>query len=101
MFPVWLSPTQIRVIPVAEKHMGFAEKVAEKLNGRVDIDDREETMGKKIRDAGKDWIPYVAVVGDDEVNSGNLSVTVRSESTPNSLNTVSYTHLTLPTILRV
>ena len=83
MFPVWLSPTQIRVIPVAEKHMGFAEKVAEMLNGRVDIDDREETVGKKIRDAGKDWIPYVVVVGDEEVNSGNISVTVRSESAPN------------------
>jgi threonyl-tRNA synthetase len=83
MFPVWLSPTQVRVIPVAQMHMGFAEKVAEMLNGRVDIDDREETVGKKIRDAGKDWIPYVAVVGDEEVNSGNLSVTVRSESAPN------------------
>lgn len=83
MFPVWLSPTQVRVIPIAEKHMGFAEKVAEALNGRVDIDDREETVGKKIRDAGKDWIPYVVVVGDEEVNSGNISVTVRSESAPN------------------
>jgi len=83
MFPVWLSPTQVRVIPVAQMHMGFAEKVAQEINGRVDIDDREETVGKKIRDAGKDWIPYVAVVGDEEVNSGNLSVTVRSESAPN------------------
>jgi len=83
MFPLWLSPTQVRVIPVAQMHMGFAEKVAEMINGRVDIDDREETVGKKIRDAGKDWIPYVVVVGDDEVNSGNLSVTVRSESAPN------------------
>jgi threonyl-tRNA synthetase len=83
MFPVWLSPTQVRVIPVADKHMGFAEKVAQALNGRVDIDDREETVGKKIRDAGKDWIPYVVVVGDEEVTGGNISVTVRSESAPN------------------
>lgn len=83
MFPIWLSPTQVRVIPVADKHMGFAEKVAEMLNGRVDIDDREETVGKKIRDAGKDWIPYVVVVGDEEVTIGNISVTVRSESAPN------------------
>jgi threonyl-tRNA synthetase len=83
MFPLWLSPTQVRVIPVADKHMGFAEKVAQEINGRVDIDDREETVGKKIRDAGKDWIPYVAVVGDEEINSGNISVTVRSESAPN------------------
>jgi threonyl-tRNA synthetase len=83
MFPVWLSPTQVRVIPVAEKHTEYAEKVAGELNCRVDIDDREETVGKKIRDAGKDWIPYVAVVGDEELNSGNITVTVRSESLPN------------------
>jgi threonyl-tRNA synthetase len=83
MFPLWLSPTQVRVIPVAQMHMGFAEKVAQEINGRVDIDDREETVGKKIRDAGKDWIPYVVVVGDEEVTGGNISVTVRSESAPN------------------
>jgi threonyl-tRNA synthetase len=83
MFPVWLSPTQVRIIPVAEKHQEYAEKVAKELNFRVDIDDREETVGKKIRDAGKEWIPYVAVVGDEEVAGDNLTVTVRSESSPN------------------
>ncbi len=83
MFPVWLSPTQVRIIPVTEKHLEYAEKVAGELNCRVDIDDREETVGKKIREAGKDWIPYVAVVGDSEVSNGNLTVTVRSESLPN------------------
>src|SRR3972149_5810804 len=82
MFPVWLSPTQVRIIPVTEKHTGYAEKVGGELGCRVDIDDREETVGKKIRDAGKEWIPYVAVVGDDEVNSGNITVTIRSESLP-------------------
>ncbi|MCX9012679.1 MAG: threonine--tRNA ligase [Candidatus Methanoperedens sp.] len=83
MFPVWLSPTQVRVIPVADKHMEYAEKVAGGLNARVDIDDREETVSKKIRDAGKEWVPYVAVVGDEEVESGTITVTVRSESQPN------------------
>ncbi len=83
MFPVWLSPTQVRIIPVTEKHLEYAEKVAGELNCRVDIDDREETVGKKIREAGKEWIPYVAVVGDSEVSNGNLTVTVRSESLPN------------------
>jgi threonyl-tRNA synthetase len=83
MFPVWLSPTQVRIIPVTEKHQEYAEKVAGELNWRVDIDDREETVGKKIRDAGKEWIPYVAVVGDEEVAGDNLTVTVRSESSPN------------------
>ncbi len=83
MFPVWLSPTQVRVIPVTDKHMEYAEKVAGELNCRVDIDDREETVSKKIRDAGKEWIPYVAVVGDEEVSGGSITVTVRSESQPN------------------
>jgi threonyl-tRNA synthetase len=83
MLPVWLSPTQVRIIPVAEKHQEYAEKIAGVLNWRVDIDDREETVGKKIRDAGKEWIPYVAVVGDEEVAGDNLTVTVRNESSPN------------------
>lgn len=95
MFPVWLSPTQVRVIPVAEKHMDYAEKVAGELNCRVDIDDREETVGKKIRDAGKDWIPYVAVVGDEELSSGNITVTVRSESLPNKPSNVKMSILEL------
>ena len=82
MFPVWLSPTQVRIIPVTEKHTGYAEKVGGELGCRVDIDDREETVGKKIRDAGKEWIPYVAVVGDEEIKYGNITVTVRSESIP-------------------
>ncbi|VVB95786.1 Threonine--tRNA ligase [uncultured archaeon] len=95
MFPVWLSPTQVRVIPVAEKHFEYAEKVAEELNWRVDIDDREETVGKKIRDAGKEWIPYVAVVGDEEVAGGNLTVTVRSESSPNKPSNIKMTTVEL------
>ncbi|SES65209.1 threonyl-tRNA synthetase [Methanococcoides vulcani] len=81
-FPVWLSPTQVRVIPIAERHMGFANEVADALQCRVDIDDREETVGKKIRDAGREWVPYVAVIGDSEVESGNVNVTIRAESEP-------------------
>ncbi len=84
MLPVWLSPTQVRVIPVSERHLDYAIEVAQKLekeNIRVDVDDRDETLGKKIRDASTEWIPYIVVVGDKEVESGILSVTVRSEST--------------------
>jgi threonyl-tRNA synthetase len=82
MFPVWLSPTQVRIIPVTDKHIEHAQTVAGELDWRVDIDDREETVSKKIREAGKEWIPYVAVVGDEEVRGNNLTVTVRSESSP-------------------
>ncbi|MBN2478096.1 threonine--tRNA ligase, partial [Candidatus Micrarchaeota archaeon] len=80
MFPVWLSPSQLRIIPVSENQKEYCTKLFEKLNPRevrAELDDREETLGKKIREAQKEWVPYIAVVGDKEVQSGNLSVTVR------------------------
>ncbi len=81
MLPLWLSPTQLRIIPVAERHLGYIEEILPVLNGiRVDVDDRDETVSKKIRDAGREWIPYVAVVGDKEVEKKTLSATIRGES---------------------
>jgi len=81
MFPIWLSPTQVRLIPVAERHSEYVDSILPALSGiRVDVDDREETVSKKIRDAGREWIPYVAVIGDKEVESKTLSVTSRDES---------------------
>ncbi len=80
----WLSPTQVRIIPVAERHQARAQEIASELGFRTDIDDRDETVGKKIRDAGREWVPYVAVIGDEELASGQLSVTIRAESTPKS-----------------
>ncbi len=84
-FPVWLAPTQVRVLPVSSRNNDFAAKVASALNGadiRTDLDDREESVGKKIREAGMDWVPFVAVVGDQEEESGVLTVTIRSKSDP-------------------
>lgn len=82
MLAAWLSPTQVRVIPVAERHQPRAEEVAEALGFRTDVDDRDETVGKKIRDAGREWVPYVVVIGDSELESGKLAVTIRAESEP-------------------
>ncbi len=84
MLPVWLSPTQVRIIPVSEKYVEKAVEMAEELRRRrvrVDVDDREETLAKKIRDAGREWIPYVAVIGEEEVRGGYMTVTIRAEST--------------------
>jgi len=84
MLPVWLSPTQVRIIPVSEKYVDDAAKIAEQIereNIRVDVDDRNETLSKRIRDAQREWIPYIAVVGEKEIKSGELAVTVRAEST--------------------
>jgi len=84
-FPTWLSPTQVRVIPVAERHLDFAAKMSGIFNAaqiRCDLDDRDESVGKKVREAGMDWVPYVVVVGDEELEAGTLTVTIRSKSTP-------------------
>jgi threonyl-tRNA synthetase len=84
--PTWLSPVQVRVVPVAERHGAFAAEVCNAINAarvRCDVDDREESVGKKVREAGMDWVPYVIVVGDEEVASKNLTVTIRKKSQPN------------------
>ena len=80
MLPTWLSPIQARILTVGESHKEFAEELYSKINSaniRVDIDDRDESVGKKIRNASQEWIPYIFVVGDKEVESGKFQVTVR------------------------
>jgi len=80
MLPVWLIPTQVRIIPIAERHIKKSEEIAQLLrnqNIRVDIDDKHETVGKKIRNAGGEWAPYVIVIGDKELNEGPITVNVR------------------------
>jgi threonyl-tRNA synthetase len=66
-FPVWLAPVQVRLIPVGEDHREAVHTLQEKLEGlRVDVDERDETVGKRIRDAEVEKIPYVVVYGDKE-----------------------------------
>jgi len=80
MLPVWLSPTQVRLIPVAERHVGDCMNLLDRIEKeqiRVDIDDREETVDKKIKDAESEWIPYIVVFGDREKERGELSVRIR------------------------
>jgi len=77
MLPLWLSPTQVRIVPVADRFYAEAEKIAEeiaKCGVRVDWDDRPLTMQRKIREAEMEWIPYIVVIGQREVESGVLSV---------------------------
>ncbi len=78
----WLAPTQIRLIPVREEFAAECEKIAEKLKGmaRVDIDDRNEKLGRKIRDAGREWINMVIVVGEKEINSRIYPVRLRDDT---------------------
>ncbi|MDP3734022.1 MAG: threonine--tRNA ligase [Nanoarchaeota archaeon] len=71
--PLWLAPTQVRLIPVSlDNHFEYCQQVAAKLNElniRVDIDDRLEGVGKRIRTAALEWVPYTLVIGDNEMHS--------------------------------
>ena len=80
MLPLWLSPTQVRLIPISDKFMDKVEELAGQIGShciRVDIDDSASTLQKKIREAEQEWVPYIVVIGEKEVESGSLSVRVR------------------------
>jgi len=77
MLPLWLSPTQIRIIPMSDKFLQNAEKLVKEIEKhciRVDIDDRTLTLQKRIREAEMEWIPYIIVVGQKEIESNILPV---------------------------
>jgi len=84
MLPLWLSPTQVRFIPVSDEFVPDCEKFINELNVlspfyyiRSDIDDREESVGRKIRDAEKEWIPYIVVIGEKERNEKMFTPRIR------------------------
>lgn len=82
ILPTWLSPVQVQVLPVSEKHNEYAQSIFEKLREegvRVEIDESNETLGKKVRDAKIQKIPYLLVVGDKEVGSKEVTVESRIE----------------------
>ncbi len=81
-FPTWLAPVQVKIIPISDKHLDFAYAVKEKLEKigvRLEIDARSEKMGYKIREAQLAKIPYMLVMGDKEVENGEVSVRRRGE----------------------
>ena len=81
--PLWLAPTQVRIIPLKDEFLDFSEKLADNLSRqkiRVDIDDRNDTIGKRIREAEKEWIKYILVIGEREAGSENLSIRERNVS---------------------
>ncbi len=83
MLPLWLSPTQVRLIPISDQFLGKVEEIAARLEDaciRVDIDDTVNTLQKRIREAETEWTPYIVVVGKKEIESGVLAVRVREEN---------------------
>ena len=80
--PLWLSHTQVRVVAVGQEHNAYCEKVLAELSAnqiRADLDDRDETVGKKVRESETEWVSYTIVIGDKEINSDKLVVRDRNE----------------------
>lgn len=76
-FPLWLAPVQVKVLPISDKFLDYAKEVAKKLKKadiRVEVDDRQEKIGKKIRDTELLKVPYMLVVGEKEMNENKVSV---------------------------
>ena len=83
MLPVWVSPTQVRIIPVAQQFVKQGMKLLgtlEKAGIRADLDDRDDTMQSKVRDAELSWIPFIVIYGEKEIKTKQLSVRSRADS---------------------
>lgn len=81
-FPIWLAPVQIKILPITDRHVSYARELESALNGkevRVEIDDRNEKIGYKIREAQLEKIPYILVVGDKEIETHSVAVRKRGE----------------------
>ena len=81
-FPMWLAPTQVKILPIADRHLDYAYDVKRQLEAkrmRVELDDRNEKIGYKIREARLQKIPYMLIIGDSEVENGQVSVRKRGE----------------------
>jgi len=80
-FPVWLHPTQVAVLPVADRHVEYAKKLSDELKAlrvRVNLDDRSETINQKIRQAQLEKIPYMLVIGDKEIAANTVAIRLRT-----------------------
>jgi threonyl-tRNA synthetase len=81
-FPVWLAPVQVSLIPIADRHVEYAQGVADQLREaglRVELDDRSERMNAKIRDAQVQKVPYMLIMGDRDADANQVSVRLRSQ----------------------
>jgi threonyl-tRNA synthetase len=79
-FPLWLAPEQVRILPVSDDALGYAHRIKNELGDfRVEVEDRDWTVGRKIRQAHDDRLPYMIIVGSDEQEAGTISVRDRFE----------------------
>jgi threonyl-tRNA synthetase len=87
-FPVWLAPVQVVIIPIADRHVDYADSVAEQLRAAglwVEVDDSSNRMRAKIRNAQMQKVPYMLVIGDREIDAGQVNLRLRDESVPGAM----------------
>jgi threonyl-tRNA synthetase len=87
-FPMWLAPVQVGLVPISERHLGYAVKVESALKAaglRVEVDARNEKMNAKIRDLANQKTPYILVFGDKEEAAGSVSVRTRGKGDQGSM----------------
>ena len=101
-FPLWLAPVQVKLLPIADRHLDYLYEVKKQLEDkgfRCEVDDRSEKIGYKIREAQLEKVPYMVVVGDKDIENNTISIRKRKEGDLGAMTVepVSYTHLTLPT----
>jgi threonyl-tRNA synthetase len=112
MLPLWLSPTHIRLLPISPEYLPDCLELAKKVKGRVDIDDRDASISKKIRDAEKEWIPIIIVYGENERESyifkpryrfpfekANITLEELNNLIEGEIRTFPFEHLPLPQLL--
>ena len=88
MLPAWISPAQVRIIPVSQQFVKQGMKLLdtlEKAGIRADLDDRDDTMQSKIRDAELSWVPYTIIYGQKEISTKELSIRSRADSKENKI----------------
>ena len=88
-FPTWLAPVQVKFLPIADRHLDFAYEVKKKLEARgiwrIEVDDRSEKLGFKLREAQLEKVPYMIVIGDKDVESNAVSVRSRKQGDMGSM----------------
>ncbi len=101
-FPVWLSPVQVAIIPISEKHLDYAKKVEKQLREagvRIEIKDENESLGKKIRTAEMQKVPYLLIIGDKEIQANSVSVRQRGKGDLGAMETASFVEMVKKEIL--
>ena len=101
-FPMWLAPTQVKILPIADRHLDYAydvKRILEEKGMRVELDDRNEKIGYKIREARLSKVPYMLIIGDSEVENNQVSVRRRGEDGDmGAMNTADFVNLAVDEI---